>query len=238
MLRFASKRRLADLSPEEQEVFQQPWTYNYRTLDLETGPQPEMNERSQAATQEFVFRHIRDSILRCKGKPQGISVSCGDGFYGIYALSRGAEKIRICDVGAHRTDYRPWNIEQSKLAAKLLGVEEKCSFSSLDFSAMEGHYDFAIAADLLIHFPDPQAVLLKLRQMVRGPLVVFTTTIYRGNPVVLEVPASGRPWGSAFTHDKAIMMAVDAGWTVVNEQFKQMPEGWVGERNFTGLLCV
>ena len=86
---------------------------------------------------------------------------------------------------------------------------------------------------------DPQEILTKMREVVSGPLVIFTTTVNRADKDMfeLQVPA-WRPWGSSFHHDHVIRMAVDAGWTVVNEKFKRMPDDWVDERNMSNFLCV
>ncbi len=232
-------RRSASLTPDEQAIFDSPWQFNYHPIDLETGPQPENKEKYQIEAQAFVFRHIRDALLNARKRPTGLVPIIGDAFYGIYSLKRGAHQVRICNIGSKEQQYNPINFEQTRLAAKMLGVQDRCTFDSLDYSKIEGSYDFCILADCANQFPDPTPLLAKMREVVSGPLVLFSSTIMRHKvPLVFQSPAPHRPWGCAFSHDQLLTFAVAAGWTVVNEQYKRLPPDWQGEQNMSCFLCM
>jgi len=53
-----------------------------------------------------------------------------------------------------------------------------------------------------------------------------------------QSPAEYREWGSRFSHDSLIVMAVDAGWTVINEKVAEVPPlNWL-DRGSSSLLCI
>ena len=238
MLRSNPARRLR-LSAEQQNTFDKPWQFDYSPLGIQTGSQPPNAKRFQLETQGEVFSRIRDALAMCQRKPRGLVPTCGDGFYGLYALKLGAASIRFAEIGSHRGDFRPWPFRQTEIAANLLGFDQRCTFETCDYRSLEGRYDFSILSQVLIHFPDPQEVLAKMRDIVSGPLVIFTTSVNRPEKQKFELQfPEWRAWGSSFHHDHVIKMAVDAGWTVVNESFKRMPDDWVDERNMSTFLCV
>jgi hypothetical protein len=239
VLKLGGRRRPASLTPDEQKIFDAPWQFSYSPIDLQTGPQPENKERYQIEAQAFVFRHIRDALISARKHPSGLVPTMGDGFYGIYSLERGARSAHIVNIGSYKQQCNPVHFEQTKLAAKLLGVQDRCTFDTLSYDRIEGNYDFCILADCANQFPDPLPLLTKLKEVVNGPLVLFSTTILRHKvPLVYDVPAAHRPWGSAFSHDRLLTFAVDAGWTVVNEQYKRLPQDWQGEQNMSCFLCM
>jgi len=239
VLRLSRGNGSANLTAAEKVIFNSVWRFNYKPVDLQTGPQSEVNERYQLEAQAMVFRHVRDALFSTVKRPTGLIPTCADGFYGIYALEKGAEKVRIVDIGSQLPSHKPHFLEQTKLAAKMLGVQERCTFDVCDYTKIEGSYDFCILADCAIHFLDPTPLLVKMREVVTGPLVLFSTTIMQHKvPLLYRSPEPGRPWGSAFSHDQLLTFAVNAGWTVVNEQYKRLPDDWPGERNMSCFLCM
>ena len=238
MKRPLSLKAIASLSPEEQAIFNKNWLYDYSPLDIESGPQSDAAKQFQLETQGMIFRHIRDALLQTCRKPSVYVPTWADPFYGLYALQKGAGRMHASFVGQQQLLWGP-HFRQSQIAAGILGFAERTSFDSVPIAQQPGPFDMAIVVDVLNNVPEPQPILEHLRNIVQGPMVFFSTTIMRWKvPLAFEVPASGRPWGSAFSHDKALTMAVDAGWTVVNEQRKQMPDGWPGERTLSSFLCV
>jgi hypothetical protein len=53
-----------------------------------------------------------------------------------------------------------------------------------------------------------------------------------------QSPADLRQWGSRFSHDTLIIMAVDAGWTVINEKHAEVPPVNRLDRGSSSLLSV
>jgi hypothetical protein len=237
--RSARRNPAANLTAEERAIYERPWQFDYGPLDLETCAQIDFDKRYQLEAQGIVFRHIRDAMQAGAATTRGIVPTCGDGYYGIYALKHGAGRMHFVSVRHDRPHAKFWHFRQTQLASKLLGVKDRCTFDTAEIADLKGTFGFGILTDVLVHCPDPGEVLQKMRSIVQGPLVVFTTTVRRGlTQFILEVGPPHRPHGACFSHDAVITMAVEAGWTVVNEQRKIMPEDWPGERQMSSFLCV
>lgn len=225
------------LTPEERDVVSRPWLYRYSAIDVWLSSQSEGSRVRQIETAGPIGRQLRDALLRIP-KARVLACSTTDGFFGLFALFKGAGHVDIYDVGRHIPGHEAWHFDQSEVVAKIKGLMDRCSFSSADILDIQGEYDFAVCTNVLEHVPDPKPVLEKLRGMMRGSLVLHSPTAYPHGPEVFESAPAERPWGCRFSHDRLVNMAVEAGWTVINERLKHMPPEWEGERNLSFLHCV
>ena len=225
------------LTSEEQALVARPWIYKYAAIDVWVSTQTEGARVSQLEKVGPIGRQLRDAILR-NPSARVLACSTDDGYYGLFALFKGAAHVDIRDVGAHIPEHEGWHFEQSRVVAKLKRLLGRCSFGAANLFDLDGSYDIGSCTNVLEHMSDPQVALEKLRTLVRGSLVVHSPTVHPNKSGMLEISPEGRPWGSRFSHDDLVEMAVAAGWTVINERLKQMPEDWGLERRLSFLHLV
>jgi hypothetical protein len=282
---------VADLPPKlavqlteaELKIWRMPWYHTFSPLGLPAGGyQQELLAAHQLEKQGDIFRQTRDALSRFgRRRPKGVCLTSTDGLFGLYALTKGAAHVDIFGVTSFAEHDEPWHLEQTRIAAKLLNLKDRCTVEARDLEDIQGPYDFGICVGALYGFPDPTAVLVRLRTLISGPLVihshVYVTPDYekrnKANRMAqlrreirfhkdltpeeiserqkelhelemnkdrfyFESPASWRPWGSRFSHDTLITMAVDAGWTVINEKEGDiLPKNHL-DRGSSSLLCV
>jgi hypothetical protein len=270
------------LSPEEIVIFGGRWHHNFSPLGLPAGKQTEVQLGYQLEKQGDIFRHIRDAVLRMDKKPRILNVTASDGLFGLYALTKGGRHVDIFDIASQSGFHEPQFLEQTRIAAKLLELEDKCTIAEKDVFEISDTYDLAICVGALYNLPEPGLVLRKLRDIVMGPLVVHEHTwmlpyyarrardVEAGmldreirfmkeeltkaqlderrkrlaelksgkDELYYESPADFREWGSRFSHDTLITMAVDAGWTVINEKVVEVPPANWLDRGSSSLLCI
>lgn len=252
MVTEVSGKMAAKLTAHELELLEKPWVHNYSPVDLPTGPQAEVLQEFQLEKQGAIFRHIRDGLTRTPKGARGLCLTCNDGMFGIYALQKNVAHMDIFDVGDRQPNYEPWHIEQTAVAAKLLGLSSRATIEKRDYSTIKGPYDFCICTGVFPTFTDPGQMLADMRSwIVSGPLIIHSPTCLpvapwgQPRPDVdvpgyryYESPAEGRPWGSRFSHDTLIEMAVEAGWTAISEKFAELGRPNWSDRVSSSLLCV
>lgn len=257
-MKLLSRKRKVEFTPEEQAIIAKPWVNNFGPIEFYDCNQSDENQRKQFARQGHIFRHIRDALARYETKPRGIMCTVSDGFYGLYALHKGASHIDIVDVGGHIPNREDWHLEQTRLAARALGMEDRATFATKNLFEIEGKYDFGIFVSALPNFPNPAEVMKHLWHLIDGPLVFQCNTAVLNNFTLTpkaerwkpgwdpdeidqffyESPCEILPWGSAFGRRKLIEMIVDAGWTIVNENSSPQPEDGTRYGLRENMLCV
>lgn len=239
-LAFNRRRELSRLSPAERELFETPWFHNFSPLGMATVQTNENAAVNQVEKQGPIFRLIRDAMTRCGPKPYGVDLFATDGMFGLYALTRGAGQMDILDAATHRGNYSPTSLEQTRLAAKLLHVEDRAHVGVVDPFNLPRQYEFGITAATLVHFRNPQELLASLRKQITKALVIQSPVSLRDeSPECFQLDMKGREWGSRFSLDRLIIMAVEAGWTVVNEHRGELPAmPYLDDKGSAYLLCV
>jgi hypothetical protein len=234
----ARRKAISNLTPEEREILAKPWLNTFPNLEASAGEQPEAEKLRQAEVSGPIYRHIRDGLIRCVPEPRALLLTSTDGFFSIVTLWRGAKTVDVFDVCTHVPGHQGWHLDQIRLVAKISGYEERSTFQRKGLFEIEGKWDFCICTEILENYPDPEAALGKIRSLVDGPIVNFSSTYLPNDPAYLESPSEKRPWGSVFSHDRLITMIVDHGWTVVNERYRPVKVEWSGEENLSYLNCV
>jgi len=226
------------LTPEEREILAKPWLNTFPAIKEWTSEQSPEDKLRQAEKSSALYRHIRDAMHRSVKDPRGLILTSTDGFFTIYALSLGAARVDVYDVCAQVPGHEDWHLDQIRIVAEVRGFKDKCSFQRADLFGINGSWDFCVCTEVLENLPDPEAAVWKIRDLVSGPMALFSGSRFPNEPSFFESPTDVRPWGSAFSHDNLINIVVAGGWTVVNERNKLMPEDWEGERNLSYLHCV
>lgn len=237
---FNRQRELSRLSASERELFETPWFHNFAPLGISTQQANENAAVNQLEKQGPIFRLIRDAMIRCGPKPYGVDLFSTDGMFGLYALTHGAAEMDILDAATHRGNYSPISLEQTKLAARLLKVEGRAHVGTVDPFNLPREYEFAISAATLVHYSNPWDLLAEWRRKITKALVIQTPVSLRDQrPGFFQTDLNGREWGCRFSLDRLILMAVDAGWTVVNEHLGELPAmSYLDDKGSAYLLCV
>lgn len=235
---FARRKAVSNFTPAEKEILAKPWLNTFPGITDWVSEQAYADRIRQGETGAALYRHMRDAMRRSVPHPKGLMLTSTDGFFAIYCLHMRASRVDVYDVCGHVPGHETWHLDQIRIVAKVRGFEEKSTFQREDLFKIKGDWDFCVCTEVLENLPDPEAALAHMRDLVHGPMALFSTTHYPNRPDFYESPAAARPWGSAFSHDKLIKLVVAGGWTVVNERNKLMPESWKGDRNLSYLHCV
>ena len=232
------KRAYSRLGAEERAILEKPWVHKIRTIDLWNSPQSEDLAFVQLETQGGLFLQLRDAVLRAPKHAACLQLTDSDALFGMYALYQGVGTLRVVDVCGHVPGHEEWHLDQARIAAQVAGRGVQCRFDRVGVTEIEGHYSVGICANVLENLADPAAALVHLRKVVVGSLVIHSVTPLANVAEFMEVGPGVRPWGSRFSHDALIAMVVEAGWSVVNENYKHLPMDWPGDRKLTFLHCV
>ena len=232
------KRAYSRLSAEDREVLEKPWVHKMGKVSLWTSPQSEKAATLQKATQGAICLQVRDAVIRNPKHTACLQLTESDAFFGMWALHCGAGSLTVVDACGHVPGHEAWHLDQARIAAEVSGRNGHCRFERMGAMEIEGHYSVGICANVLENLADPAAALVHLRKVVVGSLVIHSVTPLENVAEFMEVGTDVRPWGSRFSHDALIAMVVDAGWSVVNENYKHLPVDWPGDRKLTFLHCV
>ncbi len=212
--------RVLELSREEVRLLGKRWYHDYSPLGFRTPQGREVKRRNQQAKQPHLFRMIDAAIELCiedGGRADGLELFCADGFFGNYAVRRGATSMVGVDLAERQ-------LIQARLAAKILGLAGQARFERRDVFEIEGRYDFAICAGGLYHLSDPRSLLARLSGRVRRALVVQTVhSLARTEPAYFEAPAPGWTWGSRFSAGYLRSMLEETGWQVLDAVTSELP---------------
>ena len=193
-----------------------PWYHDFAVLGVPTPQAEGIFGPNQQAKQDILFRLIDRAVELSGHTPQGLELFCADGFYSHYALEHGARHMTGVDLGDTQSAGNPMHLRQARAMTRLLRHEGRAEFRAQDVFDVTGEYDFAICAGGLYHVSDPAALLARLREMVRGALVVQTVySLARTDPDYFESPAPGQTWGCRFSYERLLGMLSESGWTVV-----------------------
>lgn len=234
----ARRQAISNLTPEEREIVAKPWLNTFPAITDWRSEQTPEDKLRQIEKSSSLYRHIRDVIHRAGSNPRGLLVTSTDGYFVIYTLYAGAASVDVYDVCDKVPGHEAWHLDQMRIVAKVRGHEERTSFQRAELDQISGSWDFCVVTEVLENMADPEAAIAKIRELVKGPMALFSSTRTPNDPSFFESPTEARPWGCAFSHDMLIKIVVEAGWTVVNERLRTMPEDWRGERDLSYLHCV
>ncbi len=231
---FASSRRLSRV--ELNLLLFEPWYHDYRPLGVRTLQHGGIYERNQTSKQDVLFPMIDRAIDLCRASTQDPSVVelfCADGFYASYCASRGLTSIEGVDLDEHE-------IHNARLATRVLGHDDRVTFSLRSVSDLERSYEIGICAGGLYHLTEPGRLLRTLTENITHALVVQSLiSLVDESEDHFEAPAPGQDWGSRFSYAHLRRLLVDAGWRILDEARNEL-EGNVGalHRGSAYFLCA
>lgn len=224
------------ISKQEAFLLCEPWYHNFDILDFTTRQKKGVFKSNQETKQDIIFDYIDQAISICNENnvsPCGIELFCADGFFSNYAIKHGAKKMHGIDIDKHY-------LSQAQLITKLLGNENKVSFSHSDVFNLTDKYDFAICAGGLYHISNPYDLLKLLRKKTRFALIIQTVySLAKISENYFETPAPKLNWGCRFSYSYLLKMVENAGWKVLDSSTNELnansrPE----DRGSAYLLCV
>jgi predicted RNA methylase len=207
------------LNADEQETLSDLWYHDFACFGIKTVQEPGIWKKNQACKEGPLFSMIEEAVKSVKQRSEsvkGVELFCADGFYGLYAVQKGAEHV-------HGMDLDEKNLKKATLIAKMLGYAKKTNFEKRDVYTLSGSYDLGICAGGLYHISDPAALLKLLKAHVHGPLVIQTVySLAKTSPDYFETPAPGWTWGCRFSYDHLKKMIRDAGWKIIREEKNEL----------------
>jgi hypothetical protein len=225
-----------NLTRAEVDALLEPWYHDFSLLGLKNQQRGGIYPPNQKSKQVILFPLIDEALRLCRqggGSLRGIELFCADGYYGMYAMRQGAERLRGIDLD------KP-ELAHARLAARIFGWSERTSYEEEDVYKLTGEYDFCICAGGLYHLSDPAKLLADLTGKVHGPLVVQTvTSLAHTGPDYFETPAPGWTWGSRFSYGYLQTLLAKTGWEVIecaesHLSANECPD----DRGSAYLLCV
>jgi magnesium-protoporphyrin O-methyltransferase len=159
-----------------------------------------------------------EAILKNIGQVQGKSIcdaGCGVGSLSIPLAQRGA-KVYAADISEQMTaeGQRRW---------ERLGQAGEITFIAQELEALQGHFDYVICVDVLIHYPQPQAMaMLEHLSGLAGERLIFTFAPKTFLLGLLKKVGQFFPGASkatrAYLHEEQELVAVltRLGWQVQN----------------------
>ncbi len=224
------------LSRAEIGLLMEPWRHDFTMLGFKTPQRPGAEEGSPSPEQQALCALVDEALALCRRSNTpltGVELFCNGGFYGLYALHHGAQSIQ--GLGPDQTE-----LARARLAAKILGWEDKASFDYRETATLDKEYGFGLCAGGLNQVSDPAALLRASAQNIRGPLVLHSVVSpAHSRPDHFRSPPPGQSSGSQFSYGWLLQAIEQSGWLVVEARRGKLRAAPRGEaRGWACLLCV
>ena len=216
-LRYRASGRLPEpaaleiggLSRRDLQLYVDPWYHDFGALGVPT-PQGDDHFPGNQRSKEPVLTSMLDEAMQ-RARPDApslLELFCADGYFGCMAAQKGAGSV----VGI---DLNPYHLERARLAARMLGLDDRVRFERRNVFAVDGRYDVIMNCGGLYHIDNPWELLRRNRTL--EPDVLLVQTVYslaRSEPDYFETPTPGWTWGCRFSLAFFEDMLRRAGWRI------------------------
>ena len=155
-----------------------PWFHNMELDGVQTAPDHFLGDYPN-----FKYERFADALPKNLAGKTVLDIGCNAGFYTMEMARRGADRV----VGI---DSDPRYLAQAKLAAEVLGFEDRIELKQLDVynvGALGEAFDVVIFMGVLYHLRHPLLALDLIHEHAAKDILVFQT-LQRGSRNVLAVP--------------------------------------------------
>ena len=197
------------LSRRDLQLYIEPWYHDFGVLGLPTRQSDDHFPGNQRSKQPVLTRLIDEALARGGSpSPSVLELFCADGFFTCMAAQKGAGRC----VGV---DLNPYHLERARLAARLVGVDDRVEFQRRDVFSVDERFDVVMNLGGLYHIDDPFALLQHNRALEPAVFVVQTVvSLARTEPDYFERPAPGWTWGCRFSQKWFEDALRRAGWSI------------------------
>jgi tRNA (mo5U34)-methyltransferase len=176
----AKAQRQAAVAPTVEERIAElaPWFHNMELEGVWTAPEHFLGNYPQ-----FKFERFAHALPADLSGRTVLDIGCNAGFYTMEMARRGAGRV----VGI---DSDPRYLAQARLAAEVLGFEDRIELRQLDVydvGALGEAFDVVIFMGVLYHLRHPLLALDLIHAHAARDLMVFQT-LQRGSRGVMDVP--------------------------------------------------
>ena len=200
---------VAGLSRRDLQLYVHPWYHDFSALGLKTQQGDDHFPGNQRSKEPVLAPMIDEALRLAPGEsPSVLELFCADGYFGCMAAQKGAGSV----VGI---DLNPYHLDRARLAARLLGLDDRVRFELRNVFSVDEPYDVLMNCGGLYHIDNPWELLRRNRALDPSALVVQTVySLARTERDYFETPTPGWTWGCRFSLAFFEDMVRAAGWRI------------------------